>query len=114
MLHVPAVLTDDSNATVPSACAHGGARGPDPSQRVIALHATEARGPVIAATRVQQPLEVAGPQTTAFGAHRRDGSPLVQHGAVALGRGQVGGPIVPAHQHVKVSIATFWTVMAGT
>jgi hypothetical protein len=98
------LLTNDSDATVTSACGHGRARGPDPCQRVVALHAAEARGPVIAATRVQQPIEAAGAQTAALGAHRGDGSPLVQHWAVALGGGQVGGAIIPAYQDVNVKL----------
>jgi hypothetical protein len=89
-------LTNNSNATVASACGHGWTRGPDPRQRVVALHAAETWCTIIATTHVQQPVKATGTQTAPLCAHRCDGSPLVHLWVVALSGGQVRCSIIPA------------------
>lgn len=91
-------LTDNSHATVAPTHGHGGARAPDPRQRVVALHAAEARRAVVAPTHVEQPVKAADPETAPLGAHRGDGGPLVHLRTVALGGGEVRGAVVPACQ----------------
>lgn len=88
-------LTDDGNATIPSAGGHAGARRPHSGQWVVSLDAAQTGRTVETAAHVQQPVAGAYAQAAPFCAQWRDRWPLVDIRIVALGRRQVHDTVVP-------------------